>query len=273
MKKLSVLLLWSVSSLTCAAEPMSLAPVIDNSVYPSVGSSGANVTPANTAVNGTYELMLRLDELQTEVQQLTGKLEEQTNLISELKRKQSGLFSDLDERVQQLENKLAAPKQSAISDTSLTKDVSAEKPETTSAPKPVSSQAATPADDKKQPYQQAFDAFRAGQTAEAIAQFNALLSKDSNSPFANNAQYWLGRAYRVSKNSDSARKAFQLVLDKYPSSQKVPDSLLELGLMDLEQRNTAKAKDYFTRLITDFPTSSAAKIAEKKLQQLSEMSN
>jgi tol-pal system protein YbgF len=230
--------------------------------------------PANTPVNGTYELMLRLDELQTEVQQLTGKLEEQANLINELKRKQSGLFTDLDERVQQLENKVAAPKPSAVSDGALSKDVSAEKSETTPVPKPVVSQTTTSAaDDKKLPYQQAFDAFRAGQTAEAIAQFNALLSKDSNSPFANNAQYWLGRAYRVSKNPDSARKAFQLVLDKYPSSQKVPDTLLELGLMDLEQHNMAKAKDYFTRLITDFPTSSAAKIAEKKLQQLSEMSN
>ena len=128
-------------------------------------------------------------------------------------------------------------------------------------------------DEKKQPYQQAFEAFRNGQVAEAITQFNALLSKDPNNIYANNAQFWLGKAYRVSKDSASAKKAFNVLLDKYPTSQKVPEALVELSVIEVEQKNPAKAKEYLTRVITDFPNSKSAEIAAKKLQQLNGIAN
>jgi TolA-binding protein len=64
-----------------------------------------------------------------------------------------------------------------------------------------------------------------------------------------------------------------LVIEKYPNSAKVPDAILRLGLMEMEQRNTAKAKDYFTRVITDFPSSPSSQIAAKKLQQFTDVKN
>ena len=123
------------------------------------------------------------------------------------------------------------------------------------------------------PYQQAFEIFRSGQTAEAIAQFSALLSKDPTNPLANNAQFWLGEAYRMNKDLPSAKKAFNAVLEKYPTSQKVPDALLKLGSIEVEARNSAKAKEFFTRVITDFPTTKSAEVAAKKLQQLNGVPN
>lgn len=270
MKKLPAFLLYCVHSLALA-DSMTLAPVIDNSAYPT-GAIAQMPVQASASMNNTYDLMTRLDEAQVEIQQLNGKLEEQANLIAELKKKQSALFADFDDRLQQVENKLSGAKSAAPSETPVVKE---SEPTQTVPPKSVSS--ATPAigqspfatiDDKKQPYQQAFDAFRGGQITEAIAQFNALLSKDPTNLYANNAQFWLGEAYRMNKDIPAAKKAFSAVLEKYPNSQKVPDALLKLGLIEMDAKNSAKAKELFTHVITDYPTSKPAEVAAKKLQQL-----
>jgi tol-pal system protein YbgF len=122
--------------------------------------------------------------------------------------------------------------------------------------------------DSKTQYLQAYDDFRNGQIDNAIAQFNTLLIKDPNGTYANNAQYWLGEAYRTNNNIDAARIAFNLVIENYPTSAKVPDALLRLGIIDIAQGNSLKAKEYLVRLITDFPSSDSAQLAAKKLEQL-----
>ncbi|MDD5228260.1 MAG: tol-pal system protein YbgF [Methylococcales bacterium] len=273
MKKLPALLLFA-SSFALAD---SLAPVIDNSAYPTGGSAAARTPIAVSApMNSTFELMTRLDEAQVEIQQLNGKLEEQANLIAEMKKKQSVMNADFDDRLQQVETKLSGSKPAASAETPALPAKEPEPVEATPPTKPVASvvpPAATPADEKKQQYLQAFEAFRNGQVAEAITQFNTLLSKDPSNLYANNAQFWLGKAYRVSKDTGSAKKAFNTVLEKYPTSQKVPDTLLELGMIEMDAKNSARAKELFTRVITDFPNSKPAQVAAKKLQQLNDVPN
>ncbi|TAL42074.1 MAG: tetratricopeptide repeat protein, partial [Methylovulum sp.] len=82
---------------------------------------------------------------------------------------------------------------------------------------------------------------------------------------AGNAQYWLGEAYRVNQDNDAAKKAFNDVVEKYPGSAKVPDALLKLGYVEMDQKHPDQARDYFTRVTTDFPDSAAARLASKKL--------
>jgi tol-pal system protein YbgF len=262
MKKLPALLVFA-SSFALAD---SLAPVIDNSSYPTGGVQLAQ-NPVSSSMNSTFELMTRLDEAQAEIQQLNGKIEEQTYLISELKKKQSAMFADFDDRLQQIENKASSAKSAETPEPATTKTV---EPVSEAAPPPPKPTAASsvPAAGSQTPYQEAFAAFRNGQVTEAINQFNTLLSKDPNNQLANNAQFWLGEAYRVNKDIPSAKKAFSAVLEKYPSSQKVPDALLKLGGIEMDAKNSAKAKELFTRVITDYPTSKSAEVAAKKLQQL-----
>ena len=271
MKKIPAFLLFA-SSFALAD---SLAPVIDNSAYPN-GAPAATPISVSAPMNSTFELMTRLDEAQVEIQQLNGKLEEQANLITEMKKKQSAMYADFDDRLQQLETKLSGAKPAAAAETSAPTVKEPEPVESAPPPKfapSVVPPAATPTDEKKQQYLQAFEAFRNGQVTEAITQFNTLLSKDPANLYANNAQFWLGEAYRVNKDVPSAKKAFSLVLEKYPNSQKVPDALLKLGTIEMDAKNSAKAKEYLTRVITDFPTSKSAEVAAKKLQQLNSAPN
>jgi TolA-binding protein len=98
MKKTSLALLLSACSNVYAELP----PVIDHSSYP---PSASPVNPANSPSSNTlYELMRRLEQMQAEVQQLTGKVDEQAYRIDELKKHQTKMYSDFDERLQTIEN-------------------------------------------------------------------------------------------------------------------------------------------------------------------------
>lgn len=269
MKKFPAFLLCCASSFAFAD---SLAPVIDNSNYP-VGAPPTAVPAVSAPMNSTFELMSRLDEAQAEIQQLHGQLEEQAYLIAELKKKQSAMYADFDDRLQQVESKLSGAKPAAVETPTAESTETAPPAKPTVSLAPAPSPVSTATDEKKQPYQQAFEALRNGQVSQAIEQFNTLLEQDPKNIYANNAQFWLGKAYRISKDSTSAKKAFSTLLEKYPSSQKVPEALVELGAIEIEQKNAAKAKEYLTRVITDFPTSKPAELAAKKLQQINSTPN
>ena len=297
MKKTSLALLLSA----CSSVYAELPPVIDHSSYPP--SSAAPVNPANSpSTNTLYELMGRLEQMQAEVQQLTGKVDEQTYRIDELKKHQTKMYSDFDERLQGLENKANGTDQpiaESPSETAVTGDTAAKEgeslapasdsvPANESAPadkpvsedKPAATQAPKPKPDttgvsgpEKQEYQQAYNELRNGHTDQSIEQFNAYLGKYPAGVYADNAQYWLGEAYRVNQNNDAARKAFNDVIEKYPDGAKVPDALLKLGYIEMEQKNPEKAREYLTRVTTEYPKSPAALLAAKKLLKLDEVKN
>jgi TolA-binding protein len=48
----------------------------------------------------------------------------------------------------------------------------------------------------------------------------------------------------------------------------VPDALLKLGYIEFDQQNVAKARDYFSRITTSYPDTTAAHLASKKLAQM-----
>ena len=248
MKKTSLVILLSACSNIYAELP----PVIDNSSYP---PSATPANPANSpSTNTLYEMMRRLEQLQAEVQQLTGKVDEQGYRIDELKKHQSTMYSDFDERLQSIENKAsgadqpvaetpaesagsgdaeiqrgespapasesAPANQPAPADKSVSANETAPKDESTpvakQVPKPKPDEAMQVSGAEKEEYQQAYNALRNGHTDQSIEQFNAYLGKYPTGVYANNAQYWLGEAYRVNKDNDAARKAFNDVIEKYP---------------------------------------------------------
>jgi tol-pal system protein YbgF len=272
----------------CAmAEPDSaLPPVIDNSSYPSSAPTvNANAVPS-TAV---YELIGRLDKLQAEVQQLTGKVEEQGNQIAELKKHQTSVYSDLDERLQSIE-KSGSPRPSSepvaetpATPTDTTTVLEPPKPPTvpesdtavnTQPPlsipitKPTKQPEVQASGSEKQAYQQAYTSLRSGKTDQSIEQFKAYLSQYPTGGYADVAYYWLGEAYRVKPDADSARQSYNTVLEKYPNSTKVAEALLKLGYIEADQKNTDKAREYLTRVTNEFANTPSAHAAEKKLLQL-----
>jgi tol-pal system protein YbgF len=255
-------------------------------------AANAYAQPAATD-NAIFEVLGRLEQLQSEVQQLRGMVEEQSQTIADLQRKQSNMYSDLDDRMQALTaggqaapspTPAPAPADTAVSGQAAVAAAQPSAPAVPVAPTPAPVVTAAPApaapvvDNKpaatvaqgneKERYQSAYDTLRNGHNAQAIKMFQDLLKDFPAGEFADNSQYWLAEAHKINREFDAARAAFNKVVSQYPNSSKVPDALLKLGYIEFDLQNTAKARDYLTRVTTSYPGTTAAHLAEKKLAQM-----
>lgn len=291
-------LLLSVLAGSLSINAWALAPVVNDPGNPAAMAQNPGAQAA--AYSKTlYELMSRIDQLQSEVRELTGKIEEQSYQNAELKKRLSTMYSDFDERVQNLENKVPGgnPDAGASSSDSMGEGeppVDLDSPRPSGEAQPVAEdQAANPVNEPEpagnppaavqppppssepaaaisedQDYKQAYDDLRNGRTTQSIEAFKAYLSRNASGPLAGNAQYWLGEAYRVNQDFNSSRAAFTKVLDSYPDNPKAPDALLKLGYIEIDLNNKAKAREYLTRVANDYPNTNAARLAAKKLQSI-----
>lgn len=251
MKRLFLFLCIGGSAL---AEPQPLPPVIDNSSY----ADGSSYRSRSASNQSLLEMLNRLDQLQIEVQQLRGQIEEQSYSIEQMRKRQQNIYTDLDQRLQKLEGG----------------GLSASKPVPAKAGPTAAVRQATPkktsAGEKKR-YQQAYDKLRNGHYSQAISRFKQLLLDYPGGEYADNAQYWLGEAYNVNRDTEAARRAFSKLISDYPDSPKVPDAMLKLGFIEAEQNEPGKAREYLKALIKRYPGTTAAHLAEKKLQQLGDV--
>ena len=117
-------------------------------------------------------------------------------------------------------------------------------------------------------YSQAFSALKAGSYSIAITGFRDFLTSYPQSPLAENAQYWLGEAYYVTRSYDDAGTAFRTVLQKYPQSRKAPDATLKLGFTQYEQKRYADARKTLEEVTQKYPDSDAARLATDRLKRI-----
>ncbi|MGR8934911.1 MAG: tol-pal system protein YbgF [Gammaproteobacteria bacterium] len=303
MMKLRLLLLLLLSawiSFACAENDRRLPPVIDDSMYQTPAAQPTRIA-GNDAM---FELLARMDKLQNEVKVLRGQVEEQAHTIEELKRRQDNIYNDVDERLHKLETgSVGSASSSAIGDESASlyetteprieesmgemseqqeyaapggySDTMAEQPKSESAPAApeesgnAGQEAAIPVPaDEKQLYQSAYGALKSGQYDQAIVMLKKLASDYPSGEYADNAYYWLGETYKIKQDFDASRQAFSYLIENYPTSPKVPDALLKMGFLELEQNNRDKARELFNTVIDKYAGSSAANLAINKLKQM-----
>jgi tol-pal system protein YbgF len=244
MKKTALLMLCASFGIYTEAGAQS----VNNSGY--AGNANYAQQAAGASDGAIYEMLGRLEQLQSEVQQLRGIVEEQSQTIAELQRKQGNMYSDLDERIQLLSStnqSAAATVPAAATDTAQAAPAAvvatpapaaqaataAAEPVVESKPAETAVSAAPKASEKER-YQAAYDTLRNGHNAQAISMFEALQSDFPAGEYGDNAQYWLGEAYKINREYDKARTAFNKVVSQYPNSPKVPDSLLKLGYIEFD---------------------------------------
>ena len=119
-------------------------------------------------------------------------------------------------------------------------------------------------------YSQAFDALKAGSYSIAITGFKDFLGNYPQSSLADSAQYWLGEAYYVNRDYDSAGGAFRTLLKKWPDSRKAPDALLKLGYAQFAQKQYPAAKATLSEVTKKYPGTDSAKLAADRLRRIPE---
>src|ERR1700722_5753240 len=179
-------------------------------------------------------LAQRADQLQNEVSVVRGRIEVLENANETLRKQQRDMYADLDKRLSTAQ--VAGP----------------------AAGGPATGQ---PGAADQAAYNQAFDILKAGKYDNAITAFQQFLSSWPQSSMADNAQYWLGESYYVTRDFQNAAAAFQTVLDRWPDSRKAPDALLKLGYTQAELQHTAQARATLAAVSTRYPGSDAANLA------------
>ncbi len=236
------------------------------------------------------KLLQSVEELKAEVRELRGQLEQQQYSLSQMTDRQRDLYLDVDRRLQRMEAGGAGvaaaaasagpgPAPPAGTSASAGSTVGGTSPASTSGAATVGVAAAgaataagTPqATDplkEQQAYQAAFNLLKAGRYDQAAKSFRKFLVEYPTGKFAGNAQYWLGESHYVTRNFDSALREFNTLVSSHPDSQKVSHALLKIGYIHDELGQKEKAREILTGLTNDYPQSTAAGLATKRLERM-----
>jgi tol-pal system protein YbgF len=120
----------------------------------------------------------------------------------------------------------------------------------------------------REAYQKAFNMLRAKNYGGAARDFSGFLRTFPNSSLAANSQYWLGECYYGQRRFQEAIDEFERVFTFYPSSNKVPASLLKIGYSHLELQQPSMARSVFQQLVRTHPQSPEAIKAHGRLQEV-----
>lgn len=197
----------------------------------------------------------RLSQLETEVRELRGELEQQSHKLRQLISLQSKLFQDIDNRLDALVGHTVKPENVSANAAS----AQAEQPAAPTSRSPEAEQRA---------YQAAYSLLRTKQYAQAKHAMQNFIKSYPNGEYTVNAHYWLGELALLTGDNGLAATEFETVIKDYPASSKVSDAMLKVGLLYLEKGDTKLAKQQFQKLIKTFPNSASANIAHKRLQSL-----
>ena len=258
---------------------------LERTVYrgaPPPGSSGDAAAPATevsgapggTALSG---LQVRTDDLEEQLRRLTGQLEQLDFQVRQMNQRMDRLVSDVDFRLQALEQGAVAPQTSTqpvapsvprapgavtvepeggagaprvfgtLTETQLRNAGVTTTPadgEPASAPGTQAaavSPADLPAGSPRDQYDFAYKFLLQRDFESAETALSAFVRANPEDALAGNAQYWLGETFYVRGDYPTAARAFAEGFQRYPDSAKAPDNLLKLGmsLAQLEQTNDA----------------------------------
>jgi tol-pal system protein YbgF len=189
---------------------------------------------------GQIEAGGQFDALHQELAKLRGLIEQVTNDVATLQKRNKDLYSDLDARIKRLEP------------SSVTVDGKSMQVER----------------DEQAAYDTAMAQFKSNDFRSAVGGLSAFLARYPQSAYAPAAQFWLGSSYYAIKDYKSAIAAQQTLIDRYPDSPRASDALLNIAASQIELNDKKSARATLNKIIGDFPDTDAAKLAKERLASL-----
>jgi tol-pal system protein YbgF len=213
------------------------------------------------------ELAGEISALRNETQLLRGEIETMRFESENTATRQRDLYVDLDSRLQSLEqsqaNLLAAARAPAAGS-------SASGAAAGALPGATGALAAGLPGGDQQAYTAAFEMIQSRRYPEAADAFRSFLGAYPESPMRDNAQYWLAETHYVRREFTIALGEFEKVLDEYPQSAKLPDALLKIGYCNYELRQWDAARQALQQVGRLYPDTTAARLAEQRLQRIAQ---
>ena len=235
------------------------------------------------------DLVIQIQQLQDEVRMLRGMLEDQAIQLENLSNRQRDQYLDLDKRITGARGSSSGPMLSgspvnttgtmtspAVAQPAIREDIPDVRPalDTPSSvtgiatPDTQAREMVASPEAEKAAYDQGFQSLKDLKYADAAQQFSAFVVQYPDSDYADNAQYWLGESYYVTRNYDIALEAFQKLLSNYPDSPKVPDGLLKIGYTHYELKQWDQARAALVQVQEQYPDTTLARLAGSRLRSM-----
>ena len=121
---------------------------------------------------------------------------------------------------------------------------------------------------EQQDYQAAFNLLKSGRYDDATKAFRNFLVTYPGGEFVDNAHYWLGETYYVTRHFEAALQEFEGLIAHFPQSPKLTHAMLKVGYIHHELGRLEPARQALIALTESHPDSTAAGLARKRLQRL-----
>ena len=289
LKKHALFSIALLSSASLYAIPIESRGLSDSSPAANVVSDAG--TPI--AGNMSWDLIQKNQQLENQIRELRGKIEEQENTIDQLSKELKNRYTDLDQRLELLNQKLDpesseqtaptenAPATDGNAPTNIEPaDTNTTNPQTVAppipAPQPTTESPAQPSTSsnnssdpialEKAAYTIALDAYKKGGAKQAIAPMQNFIKNNPNSIYTGNAYFWLAEFNLAidPPNYNEAKKNYEIVAAKFPNSSKAPRALYQLYSIAKDvNKNTQTANVYKNKLLTTYPKSEEASYFKK----------
>ena len=291
--------LFSVSSPVYAqievveAEPA----VITDSRYPQARPS-ETIPAASTSKNtmndapppiasdsGNAGLFVQLQDLQAEVRELRGLVEQQNYVIEQLSQKRMDDYLDLDRRIGELTvsassaasatqplqnsaNGSSKPNNPSIKNVPVKRYSTAKAAPSTASVIAVAAAvppAASEAEVAKKAYRAAYQKVKDREFDQARVSLAAFISAHPKSHYIPNAHFWLGELYYLESNLPKSKQSFNALITQYPSHRKIADAKFKLGKVYHQLGDNNAARSMLESVLSDHPGSTAANPAREYL--------
>ena len=204
------------------------------------------------------DMSMRVIQLQSEVKELRGIIEEHEYKLQQMQERQRDIYRDIDSRFSNQQPANLQPKSNTSNSSSSN---------TTSTAASIVTSQTTNVNDSRAEFEAAFDLVKNKQYTEAIKGFESFLKKYPKGAYSDNARFWIGQVYYAQSDFQKAEKQFLMLQSEFPDSTKLPSALIKLAEIKEKQQKWQEAKDLYNQVITKY-TGTNQQLARKALQDL-----
>jgi tol-pal system protein YbgF len=202
------------------------------------------------------DLYYQLQQLQQEIMELRGQVEEQSYRVRRLEKQRLEDYEDFDRRLRaggQGSSSVRPP-------TAASGGPAASKPAASSSPSASSKKAVSATE--RAAYQKGFQQLKRQQLDLAQASFNAYIGEYPDGQYTANAYYWLGEVYLTKNDLPKARAAFDNLVKRYPDYRKTPESSYKLATIYDQMGDEQKSKALLQKIVREYGETSPTTVSQ-----------
>ncbi len=198
------------------------------------------------------ELSQQISALERSTDELRGVAETLEYDAASTADRQRALYADLDSRIAAIEASIEALAQTSVLDGG-----------------PIApGQLPVPGGSDRDNYQAAFQLIQEQRYDAAEIAFTQFLVSFPDSDNVANAIYWLAESYYVRQQFADALQSFERVVLEHPSHRKAVDALLKIGYCNYELERWEQAREALAQVQSDYPDTTAARLAGQRLERM-----